>query len=91
METNVTPQPRALNCFQENTVVGRGNRNRAGRVANVHSAEDCQEICKRVRVCKFFVWNSPKKQRNGFVCFLKKNDRNKRTNIIGRVSGPRTC
>ena len=91
LDTNIPQKPRVLDCFQENTVVGRGNRNRAGRVANVHSAKDCQEICKRVRICKFFVWNSPEKQRNRYVCFLKRNGKNKRTNAIGRVSGPRTC
>ena len=85
---------RYLDCsgfFQQNVSVGRGRGNGAGWVPNVRSAKDCQNVCKAVEACKFFIWNSASAPRRKLSCWLKKNDRNKRQKDVGRISGPRSC
>lgn len=99
-ELNVedTAESRSLNCsslFQENIPIELRRGENAGILKNVHSAEDCQEICQRVKICNFFIWNGPTTRRRKFNCFLKQvkeEIRNERkVYIAGRISGPRSC
>ena len=98
LDIKVTPVPRSLNCsslFQENIPIELRRGKNAGILNNVHSAEDCQEICQRVKICNFFIWNGPTARRKKFKCFLKQvkeEIRNERKlYIVGRISGPRSC
>ena len=93
-----TAESRSLNCsslFQENIPIELRRGENAGILKNVHSAEDCQEICQRVKICNFFIWNGPTTRRRKFNCFLKQvkeEIRNERkVYIAGRISGPRSC
>lgn len=93
-EGDVESEDGTIDCssfFVENTSVGRGRENRAGRVNNVQTAEDCRAECSKVALCQFFNWNTPDAPKNPLACFLKKNDNNPRTNVVGRISGPVSC
>ena len=79
--------------YLENVTVGRGKKNGIKRVENVQTVEDCQAECMKVRKCKFFVWNSPNSRTKQLSCFLKRNNKNRRSTgkDIGRISGPKRC
>ena len=80
--------------YLNDTAVGTGgNCASRGWVHNIRSVEDCRAECAKVHDCKFFVWNSPLARKKKNSCFLKKNDKNKRSKNKdrGRISGPVTC
>ena len=96
LEKDVESVDGTVDCsslFEQNVSVGRGRGNGVGRVNNIQSAEDCQEECRKVPLCQFFIWNSPSARKQKLACWLKKNNKNRRENNkdVGRISGPRSC
>ena len=91
--TTTEPLIKCSESYMENVSVGRGSGNGCGSVDNVQTVEDCRAECMKVQECNFFIWNSPSAPKKHLKCYLKRNDKNRRSNAkdIGRISGPKTC
>jgi hypothetical protein len=83
---DVGPSGPQINVCFTNHVNSPGND--IGSRTGISSAEQCQEICKNDRNCKYFVYGSSAFSK---TCFLKSDKVAHLTQHNGLIFGPKSC